>query len=62
LATCTIETTSALGSRLVISQPEATLYIQPPTFETTVAIQMTVKALLRNGLFAGADAGAGGVV
>jgi hypothetical protein len=34
-----------LGSRLVISQPEATLYIQPPMFETTVAIQITVNAL-----------------
>jgi len=28
-----------------MSQPEATLYIQPPTFETTVAIQITVNAL-----------------
>src|SRR5271156_4077304 len=40
---------NALESRLVISQPEATLYIQPPTFETTVAIQITVNALWRNG-------------
>jgi hypothetical protein len=35
---------NALGSRLVISHPEATLYIQPPTFETTVATQITVNA------------------
>jgi hypothetical protein len=33
-----------LGSRLVMSQPEATLYIQPPMFETTVAIQITANA------------------
>jgi hypothetical protein len=35
---------NALGSRLVISQPEATLYIQPPMFETTVAIHITANA------------------
>ena len=34
----------ALELRLVMSQPEATLDIQPPIFETTVAIQMTVNA------------------
>jgi hypothetical protein len=34
----------AFGSRLVISQPEAMLYIQPPMFETTVAIQITANA------------------
>jgi len=44
-ATYTIETISALASRLVMSRPEATLYIQPPMFETTVAIQITVNAL-----------------
>jgi hypothetical protein len=38
LATCTSETMKGLGSRLVISQPEAALYIQLPTFDTTVAI------------------------
>ena len=32
-----------------MSQPEATLYIQPPTFDTTVALQMTAKILWRNG-------------
>ena len=44
VATCTIATMNALVSRLVISQPEATLYIQLPMFETTVAIHMTVNA------------------
>src|SRR5208282_3288455 len=48
-ATCTMETMNGLGSRLVISQPEATLYIQPPMFETTVAIQITAKVRWRNG-------------
>ena len=38
VATCTSDTTSGLGSRLVISQPEAALYIHEPTLETTVAI------------------------
>ena len=32
-----------------MSQPEAALYIQPPTLETTVAVQITVKAEWRNG-------------
>jgi hypothetical protein len=31
------------GSRLVMSQPDATLYIQEPMFETTVAVQITVS-------------------
>ncbi|HMH28362.1 MAG TPA: hypothetical protein VK580_07240 [Steroidobacteraceae bacterium] len=44
-ATWTIETMNAFELRLVMSQPEATLDIQPPMFETTVAIQMTVNAL-----------------
>ena len=35
--------------RLVISQPEAALYIQPPTLETTVAVHITVNAVWRNG-------------
>jgi hypothetical protein len=51
-ATCTRETVSASGSRLVMSQPDATLYIQPPTFDTTVAIQMTVNVRWRNGAHA----------
>jgi hypothetical protein len=32
-----------LASRLVINQLEAALYIQPPTFETTVATHSIVK-------------------
>ena len=38
VATWTRETISGLGSRLVMSHPEAALFIQEPTFETTVAI------------------------
>src|ERR1700732_4928073 len=37
------------ASRLVISQPEATLYIQPPTFDTTVAVQISANVRWRNG-------------
>jgi hypothetical protein len=43
VATCTIETISGFASRLVISHPDAALYIHPPTFETTVAVQTTVN-------------------
>jgi hypothetical protein len=32
-----------------MSHPLATLYIQPPMFETTVATQMTVNVRWRNG-------------
>jgi len=48
-AACTSAT--AKGSRLrpVISQPDAALYIQPPTLETTVAVQITANAGWRNG-------------
>jgi hypothetical protein len=42
-ATWTIETTNGSGFRLSMSQPEATLYIHVPIFETTVAVQMTAK-------------------
>jgi hypothetical protein len=35
-----------------MSQPEATLYIQPPMFETTVAVQITANVRLRNGAHA----------
>src|SRR5579862_7516262 len=51
-ATCTSETVSGSVSRLVMSQPEATLYIQPPIFDTTVAPQMTAKVLWRKGAHA----------
>jgi hypothetical protein len=43
-ATRTKETVSGSGLRLVISHPDAALYIQVPTLATTVAIQTTVKA------------------
>src|SRR5208283_4738731 len=49
LATCTRETMNGSGLRLVMSQPDATLYIQPPMFETTVAVQITANVRLRNG-------------
>jgi hypothetical protein len=42
-----------------MSQPEATLYIQPPMLETTVAIQMTANILWRKGAHADADAPCG---
>jgi hypothetical protein len=35
---------------LVISHPDAVLYIQEPIFETTVAVHITVNGLCRNGL------------
>src|ERR1700683_339819 len=60
LATCTMETMNGLGSRLVMSQPDATLYIQPPTFETTVAAQISANDRTRNGAHADADAAARG--
>jgi hypothetical protein len=43
LATCTSDTMSGSASRLVMSHPDATLYIQPPMLETTVATQMTAN-------------------
>jgi hypothetical protein len=45
LATCTNETTSGDELRSVINQPQAAEYIQPPMFETTVAIHSTVNTL-----------------
>lgn len=42
-----------------MSQPDATLYIQPPMFETTVAVQITANVRLRNGAHADTAAGAG---
>jgi hypothetical protein len=44
LAAATSETISGSGLRLVMSQPHAALYIQPPTLETNVAVQITAKA------------------
>jgi hypothetical protein len=49
LAAATRATIKGSGLRLVISQPLAALYIQPPTLETSVAVQITVKAGWRNG-------------
>ena len=49
LAACTSATIKGSGLRLVIRQPEAALYIQPPILETSVAIQITAKAGWRNG-------------
>lgn len=50
LATWTRETVSGSRVRLVISHPDAALYIQVPTLATTVAIQTTVNALCRNAI------------
>ena len=50
--------------RLVISQPDAALYIHVPMFATTVAIHSTVKVAWRNGLHeevAGCAAAAAGL-
>src|SRR5476649_2717778 len=60
-ATCTIETMNGSGSRLIMSQPEARLDIHAPTFETTVAVQMSANALWRNGAHADPAARAGEV-
>src|SRR6516162_7526943 len=49
LAACTSATINASGLSEVINQPDAALYIQPPTLETSVAVQRTVKAEWRNG-------------
>ena len=45
VATWTIDTMKGLESRLVMSQPEAAVDIQPPMFDTTVPIQMIVNVL-----------------
>ena len=45
LAACTKATRSGSGLRLVISQPDAALYIQPPTLETSVAVHTTANAV-----------------
>ena len=49
LAACTSATINGSGLRVVISQPEAALYIQPPTLETNVAVQITANTGWRNG-------------
>ena len=47
-AACTNETIKGSGLRLVMSQPEAALYIQLPTLETSVAVHITANAGCRN--------------
>ena len=49
LAAWTKATIKGSGFSPVISQPEAALYIQPPTFETNVAVQITANAVWWNG-------------
>ena len=49
VATWTSDTISGSLSKLVINHAAAALYIQPPIFATTVAVQMTVYVRLRNG-------------
>jgi len=48
-ATCTSATINGSGLRLVMSHPDAALYIQVPMLETTVAVQRTLKVGCRNG-------------
>jgi hypothetical protein len=43
VATWTRETISGCGLRLVISQPDAALYIQVPMFAMTVAVHITAN-------------------
>src|SRR5579863_1876669 len=50
LMTCTRDTASGSGLRLVMSQPEAAEDTHPPTLETMVAAQMTRKVGWRKGL------------
>src|SRR5690242_18152299 len=50
VATCTSDTISGSGLSVVISQPEAALYIQPPILATTVAVHSIAKMPCRNGL------------
>src|SRR6185437_1727556 len=49
-AACTRATIKGSESRLVINQPAAALYIQPPMLETTVAAHSNLKTRPRNGL------------
>ena len=44
VATCTIDTMNGSGLRLVISQPDAALYIQLPMLAMTVAVHSTENA------------------
>ena len=49
LAACTSATISGSGLSVVINQPDAALYIQPPTLDTNVAVQITANTGWRNG-------------
>ena len=49
VATCTIETMNGSGLSVVMSQPDAALYIQLPMFANTVAVQSTENVAWRNG-------------
>src|SRR5580704_10479574 len=60
VAACTRETARGSGLRLVMSQPEAALYIQVPILATTVAVHSTANVRWRNGAQAdGAEGEAG---
>src|ERR1700729_149697 len=48
-ATCTSDTVIGLALRLVINQPEAVSNIAVPTFETVLAVHITVNARWLNG-------------
>jgi hypothetical protein len=48
-ATCTRDTVIGLASRLVINQPDAVSNIAVPTFETRLAVHITVNARWLNG-------------
>src|SRR5262249_14390752 len=58
-ATCTSETVSGSGLRLVISQLDAAVYIHVPRLVARLAVQITVKAGWRKGLQAEACGGGG---
>jgi hypothetical protein len=49
VATWTIDTIKGSVLKLVMSQPDAALYIQVPMFDTTVAVHITAKAAWPNG-------------
>jgi hypothetical protein len=56
VATWTIDTIRGSALKLVMSQPDAALYIQVPMFDTTVAVHITAKAAWPNGLHGDAAA------
>ena len=54
-ATCTRETIRGDESSEVMSHAEVELYIQPPIFDTRVAVQMIAYGRYRNGLHIGGE-------